>query len=174
MRRDDWETVGGDPAGLHRVRCLCGGPATVDQRQQYSYRSVTPNGRTVPTHRSTELRPGCRNTMSSNIQSPTNSTDRDECPNCGGDVYYEPMLRSGTRHEFNEGRCSGYACLNTDCDWTETPSRIVNTGSVSCTECGGDVTRNDVRKHDGVCSDCDIDEFSDFEEAYAPQDPTSE
>ena len=144
----------------------------VEQRQQYSYRSVAPDGRTVPTHRSTELRPGCRNTMSSNIQSPTNSTDRDECPKCGGDVYYEPMLRGGTRNEFHAGDCSGYAC--TDCSWHETPSRSTDTSGVTCTECGGDVTRHEIYKHDAVCSDCDTDEFTDFDEAYARQDPTSE
>jgi len=110
--------------------------------------------------------------MSSNIHSSTNSTDRNECPKCGSDVYYEPMLRGGTRNEFHAGDCSGYAC--TDCSWHETPSRSTDTSGVTCADCSGDTTRHEVRKHDGVCSDCDTDDLSDFEEAYARQDPSSE
>ena len=74
------------------------------------------------------------------------TSDRSECPECGGGVYYEPRITNGTQYEPT----GGHACL--DCSWTQidpdsadprpraarTANRVNTLENATCDECRND------------------------------------
>lgn len=98
-----------------------------------------------------------RNKTQSDGSTEANTDKPDSCPECNGDVYYEPFLTGGTRDAFRSGRCSGYACM--DCTWSElngsTPDEDTDDSQEklsACSGCGDTVPDSNLRK--GGCKDC--------------------
>jgi len=79
---------------------------------------------------------------------------KQECPECGGDVYYEPWLHGGTEYEFHNGHTSGWAC--DDCSWSE-PHSTPDDQQAEI-ECPRDDCDNETKRYkveaNGKCDSC--------------------